>query len=123
MLDVPRFWLDRGVDAFRCDVVGLLYESAAGCSLIPETTAYFRDLRGVLDGYPDRAMVAEPTWFGSTAPFFGNGRDMFHLAFDFDFVFGWPSHFDSAAGPAHRGPLHGGPAGSPARCAERDPAW
>ena len=96
MLDVTRFWLDRGVDGFRCDVVGLLYESAAGCSLIPETTAYFQDLRGVLDGYPDRAIVAEPTWFGSTAPFFGNGQDMFHLAFDFDFVFGWPSHFESA---------------------------
>ena len=96
MLEVPRFWLDCGVDAFRCDVVGLLYESTAGCSLIPETTTYFQDLRGVLDGYPDCAMVAEPTWFGSTAPFFGNGRDMFHLAFDFDFVFGWPSHFESA---------------------------
>ncbi len=96
MLDVPRFWLERGVDGFRCDVVGLLYESTAGCSLIPETTAYFRDLRSVLDGYPNRAMVAEPTFFGSTAPFYGNGRDMFHMAFDFDFVFGWPSHFDAA---------------------------
>lgn len=94
-LDVARFWLDRGVDGFRLDVAGLLFESAAGCSLIPETTAYFADLRGVLDGYANRAMVAEPIWFGSTAPFFGNGQDMFHMAFDFDFVFGWPGHFDA----------------------------
>jgi alpha-glucosidase len=90
MLDVARFWLDRGVDGFRCDVVGLLYESPAGCDMIPETQAYVGRLRAVLDTYLDRAMVAEPAGFGSTAPFFGSGRDMFQMAFDFDFLFPWP---------------------------------
>jgi len=96
-LDVVRFWLDRGVDGFRCDVIGLLYESQAGCSMIPETSAYIRELRGVLDGYRDRTMVAEPTFFGSTAPYFGGGRDMFHMAFDFDFAFGWTTYFEGSA--------------------------
>jgi alpha-glucosidase len=97
MLDVARFWLDRGVDGFRCDVVGLLYESPAGCDTIPETQAYVRRLRTVLDGYPDRTMVAEPAGFGSTAPFFGGGSDMFHMAFDFDFLFPWPGWLASGS--------------------------
>jgi len=99
-LDVARFWLGRGVDGFRFDVIGLLYESAAGCSMIPETVAYIQRLRTLLDAYRDRAMVAEPTWFGSTAPFYGDGRDMFHMAFDFDYGLGWGLTFaESSAQP------------------------
>jgi glycosidase len=99
-LDVVRFWLDRGVDGFRCDVIGLLYESPAGCTMIPETVAYIQGLRGVLDTYADRAMVAEPTWFGSTAPFFGNGQDMFHMAFDFDYGWSWATLFANSSAKA-----------------------
>jgi glycosidase len=39
-LGVARFWLERGVDGFRCDVIGLLYESHDGCAGLPETHVY-----------------------------------------------------------------------------------
>jgi len=66
-LDAARFWLDRGVSGFRCDVIGLLYESADECDFTPETRAYVRQLRGVLDEYDDRVMVAESTNFSSAS--------------------------------------------------------
>ncbi len=93
-LDTARFWLDKGVDGFRCDVIGLLFESAKGCDLIPETLDYIRQLRAVLDGYPDRAMVAESK-ITSVAPYFGSGKDMFHMAFDFPYGYFWGLAFNA----------------------------
>jgi maltose alpha-D-glucosyltransferase/alpha-amylase len=60
-LDAARFWLDRGVDGFRCDVIALLYESATQCELLDETKAYIRRLREVVDEHPGAVLVAEPT--------------------------------------------------------------
>jgi alpha-glucosidase len=88
-LDATRFWLDRGVDGFRCDVIGLLFESAKACDMIPETKDYIRQLRAVLDSYKDRAMVAESTNYSSAADYFGNGKDMFHMAFNFAYGYFW----------------------------------
>ena len=51
----------------------------------------------MLDAHPDRAMVAEPTGFGTAAPYFGNGQDMFHMAFDFDYGFLWDAFFGGAS--------------------------
>jgi alpha-glucosidase len=94
-LDVARFWLDRGVDGFRCDVIALLFESATGCDMEPETQDYIRQLRAVLDGYPNRAMVAESTNYASAAAYFGNGKDMFHMAFNFAYGYFWGLKFQS----------------------------
>jgi alpha-glucosidase len=87
-LDIARFWLDKGVDGFRCDVIGMLVETSTECELAPGTVDYIKKLRAVLDAYPDRAMVAE-SGLGSPAGYFGGGADMFHMAFDFSYGYFW----------------------------------
>lgn len=96
-LDVARFWLDRGTDGFRCDVIGKLFESPAGCDMLPETVAYIKQLRGVLDAAgangAGRAMVGEPSELNDSTKYFGNGSDMFHMTFDFGFGYFWQLAF------------------------------
>jgi maltose alpha-D-glucosyltransferase/alpha-amylase len=94
-LDAARFWLDRGVDGFRCDVIALLYESATQCELLDETKAYIRRLREVVDEHPGAVLVAEPTDFEETSPYYGDGGDMFHMVFNFAYGYFWRFHFGS----------------------------
>lgn len=94
-LDIAKFWLDKGVDGFRCDVIGMLFETATQCDLVPETVDYIRKLRAVTDSHPDRAMVAESS-LASPVAYFGSGKDMFHMAFDFSYGYlGWNVAFAS----------------------------
>jgi alpha-glucosidase len=62
---------------------------------LDETKDYIRKLRAVLDGYPDRVMVAEPSNLGDASEYFGNGSDMFHMAFHFGFGYFWGLQFNS----------------------------
>ena len=95
-LDVVRFWLeDKGLDGYRADVIGQLYESKDACTMLPETVEYIKKMRGVLDRFPDRAMVAESAVLGDTTPYYGNGKDMFHMAFEFDYGYVWSFAFAS----------------------------
>ena len=99
MHGVVRFWLDRGVDGFRIDVVHGIgkdpeladdppeHHGAPHTPLNdrPETHPLLRRLRAVLDEYPgDRMMVGEVYLLDTrqVAPYYGDGDEL-HLSFNF----------------------------------------
>jgi alpha-glucosidase len=82
MFDVLRFWLDRGIDGFRVDVLWLLIKDdrfrdnppnpgfhpgeSSHSRLLPlytsnqpEVHEIVAEMRGVMDGYPDRVLIGE----------------------------------------------------------------
>jgi alpha-glucosidase len=108
ILDVARFWLDRGVDGFRLDVINYLFHDPSltdnppvvhdGPVALPtrfqrhihdrsrpETLGFVARLRALLDTYPDRMSVGEvvddpalPRQIEYTA-----GADRLHTAYSF----------------------------------------
>jgi maltose alpha-D-glucosyltransferase / alpha-amylase len=85
MLDAMRFWLDRGLDGFRCDAVPYLFEREGTiCENLPETHVFLKELRATIDAeYRGRILLAEANqWPRDVRPYFGDG-DEFHMAFHF----------------------------------------
>ncbi len=110
MHGVLRFWLDRGVDGFRVDVIWLLVKDAlfrdnppepgaapdarpfarqraVHTADQPETHAAIAGLRRVLDAYPGRMMVGEiylPV--ERLVRYYGGALDECHLPFNFQLL-------------------------------------
>jgi glycosidase len=81
ILDCMRFWLDKGVDGFRVDVIGMLLKDPlfrdepenpswngvreyqrllhVHTANLPEVHALIRRMRAFLDGWDDRLMIGE----------------------------------------------------------------
>ncbi len=97
MLDTLRFWLDRGIDGFRMDVVHLIAKPAGlpdrptgpGQVIVdidePAVHGYLRAIRAVLDDYAQEPMsvgevyLLDPT---RVADYYGDGDEL-HLSFNF----------------------------------------
>ena len=85
MKKVIRFWLDRGLDGFRCDAVPYLFErEGTSCENLPETHEYFREIRKMIDEeYPGRILLAEANqWPEDAKKYFGD-EDEFQMNFNF----------------------------------------
>jgi alpha-glucosidase len=116
MLDVVRFWLDRGVDGFRLDVFNMYFKDDQlrdnprqfglrafdrqqhiyDCDQ-PEMLPLLKELRSLLDSYPERYAIGEPL----DQSFLPDkerviqyaGTDKLHAVFNFEFA---RSQFDPA---------------------------
>ena len=87
MFEVVRFWLNLGLDGFRCDAVPYLYErEGTNCENLPETHNFLRELRKMVDTeYPGRILLAEANqWPSDVIAYFGTEDEPeFHMAFHF----------------------------------------
>jgi len=108
MHEVVRFWLDRGVDGFRIDVVHLIGKDPdladddpeliplphSVLNHRPETHPLLRDLRSLVTAYPhDPVLVGEVFLLDTQmmAEYYGHGDEL-HLAFNFPPLFApWDS--------------------------------
>lgn len=113
MHDVLRFWLDRGVDGFRMDVVTFLIkhpdfpdnpmrqnDAQAGMapSAIlehtydinqPEIHDYIRGIRAIFDAYDRHRVTIGETWFTDPhelATYYGKNFDELHIPFNFNLM-------------------------------------
>lgn len=103
MHGVLRFWLDRGVDGFRADVIHLIGKDPALPDDPPELVGtnrvgrhdvdvahdLLRGIRRVLDGYEgERMVVGEVNLHDSAAiaRYYGRGDEL-HLAFNFGLLY------------------------------------
>lgn len=105
VLDVFRFWLDKGVDGFRLDVFNAYFKDAELRSnpprlgLIgwdrqhhrydidqPEMLPFLKEVRELLDAYPERYAVGETFEATPARAAAYTGKDRLHATFNFKFT-------------------------------------
>jgi len=109
MLDVMRFWLDKGVDGFRVDVITMMIKDEAlrdnppnpnwkpgdypSARLLPvysrnqpEVHGIIREMRAVVDEYDERVMIGETYFPNEMIDYYGENLDECHLPFNFDLI-------------------------------------
>jgi alpha-glucosidase len=110
MYDVLRFWLDRGVDGFRIDVLWLLFKdeqfrdnpmnpdwkpgdhpSIRQLGLytgdLPDMHEIVREMRTIVDHYGERVLIGEIYLpLARLMQYYGEQLDEIHLPFNFQFV-------------------------------------
>jgi alpha-amylase len=91
-----RFWLNRGVDGFRFDAVGVLVENGSNAwENQPESVSLMRDIAGLIATYSKRFTICEAPSAASTyAPACGRA-----------FAFGTQSDLIAAAGSSNAAAL------------------
>ncbi len=85
ILNIARYWLELGIDGFRADAVPYLFErEGTNCENLPETHAYLKSLRAVMDReFPGRILLCEANQHpDDVREYFGNG-DEFQMGFNF----------------------------------------
>lgn len=95
-LDVVRFWLDRGVDGVRLDSINRLGKDPAYRDNVagepprqqdwPTLHEYLRQVRALVDGYPDAVTVGEVWEFDQRRILPYLAPDELHLAHNFVFA-------------------------------------
>ncbi len=110
MLDALRFWLERGVDGFRGDVISLIIKDALfrddapnpkwtakqpvtrstlrdRSEHQPESHDLIRQIRSVLDEYGDRVLIGEIYLpYERLVTYYGKNLDECHLPFNFGLI-------------------------------------
>ncbi|TAN21408.1 MAG: maltose alpha-D-glucosyltransferase [Acidobacteria bacterium] len=91
MIETVFYWLDLGLDGFRCDAVPYLFEREQTiCENLPQTHAFLQELRRQVDARygGDRILLAEANqWPSDVVRYFGQSQPgepaEFHMAFHF----------------------------------------
>jgi alpha-glucosidase len=105
MLDIFRYWLDRGVDGFRLDVFNIYFKhpnlpnnpSKIGLRGFdrqrhlydrdqPEMLPVLAEIRHLLDSYPERYAVGEPEFSDAYQSAYYCGKDRLPQAFNFELL-------------------------------------